>query len=131
MSTIAPSYNLLDNTFIQYTKWKIFPTLLLLIASCPETTNSHFKKLHNPECISFSKVCLGPLTYALSSFLFSVVITAMDMEAMTNTIRGWVENPVKFARSHGVVVPPVSEATDPDQQIHILIVEGFLLYNYK
>ncbi|XP_062306799.1 muscle-specific beta 1 integrin binding protein [Osmerus eperlanus] len=59
------------------------------------------------------------------------VITALDMEAMTNTIRGWVENPVKFARSHGVVVPPVSEATDPDQQIHILIVEGFLLYNYK
>ena len=75
-------------------------------------------------------MCLGTLNYA-PSLLFSVVITALDMDAMTNTIRGWVENPVKFARSHGVVVPPVSEATDPDQQIHILIVEGFLLYNYK
>ncbi|XP_037830279.1 muscle-specific beta 1 integrin binding protein isoform X2 [Kryptolebias marmoratus] len=49
----------------------------------------------------------------------------MDMEAMTNTIRGWIENPVKFARSHGVALSPV-----PDEQVHILIVEGFLLYNY-
>lgn len=58
------------------------------------------------------------------------VITAMDMEAMTNTIRGWMENPAKFARSHGVALSPVPDVADPDEQIHILIVEGFLLYNY-
>lgn len=53
------------------------------------------------------------------------------MEAMVNTVEGWQENPVKFARSHGVCVTPEGEDSDPDNGIHILIVEGFLLYNYK
>uniref|UniRef100_A0A3Q0RKP2 Muscle-specific beta 1 integrin binding protein n=1 Tax=Amphilophus citrinellus TaxID=61819 RepID=A0A3Q0RKP2_AMPCI len=63
---------------------------------------------------------------------FKVMITALDMEAMTNTIKGWIENPVKFARSHGVSLSSASasDLADPDEQIHILIVEGFLLYNY-
>ncbi|CAN9503517.1 unnamed protein product [Ophioblennius macclurei] len=52
------------------------------------------------------------------------VIDALDMEAMTSTINGWQENPAKFARSHGV-------SLSPDQGVHILIVEGFLIYNYK
>ncbi|XP_034439622.1 muscle-specific beta 1 integrin binding protein isoform X2 [Hippoglossus hippoglossus] len=54
----------------------------------------------------------------------------MDMEAMTNTVKGWIENPVKFARSHGVNLSSPSVVADPDEQIHILIIEGFLLYNY-
>uniref|UniRef100_H3DDI7 Muscle-specific beta 1 integrin binding protein n=2 Tax=Tetraodon nigroviridis TaxID=99883 RepID=H3DDI7_TETNG len=58
------------------------------------------------------------------------VITALDMEAMTNTVQGWMENPVKFARSHGVNLTPAADASDPDRHTHILIVEGFLLYNY-
>lgn len=58
------------------------------------------------------------------------VITAMDMEAMTNTVKGWMENPVKFARSHGISLASESDVTNPDDHIHILIVEGFLLYNY-
>ncbi|KAF6734851.1 Nicotinamide riboside kinase 2 [Oryzias melastigma] len=58
------------------------------------------------------------------------VITALDMEAMTNTIKGWMENPVKFARSHGVSLSPVPAVASDKEQIHILIVEGFLLYNY-
>lgn len=52
------------------------------------------------------------------------------MEAMTNTVKGWIENPVKFARSHGVTLSSASDVADPNDQIHILIVEGFLLYNY-
>lgn len=52
------------------------------------------------------------------------------MEAMTNTVKGWLENPVKFARSHGVNLSSASDVANPDEQIHILIVEGFLLYNY-
>ncbi|XP_029970727.1 nicotinamide riboside kinase 2-like isoform X1 [Salarias fasciatus] len=57
------------------------------------------------------------------------VIDALDMEAMTNTVKGWQENPVKFARSHGVSLSP--DADSGDDGIHILIVEGFLIYNYK
>lgn len=53
------------------------------------------------------------------------------MEAMVNTIKGWEENPVKFARSHGIQLTPAAEMDDPESQVHILIVEGFLLYNYK
>ncbi|TNM87896.1 hypothetical protein fugu_006117 [Takifugu bimaculatus] len=59
------------------------------------------------------------------------VITALDMEAMTNTIRGWIENPVKFARSHGVNLARTDDVSEPEEQTHILIVEGFLLYNYQ
>lgn len=60
-----------------------------------------------------------------------VVITALDMEAMVNTVKGWIENPVKFARSHGVRLSPAEEVEDQAEQTHILIVEGFLLYNYR
>lgn len=54
----------------------------------------------------------------------------MDMEAMVNTVKGWQENPVKFARSHGVSLSPKAEGSD-SEGIHILIIEGFLIYNYK
>ncbi|XP_069013912.1 nicotinamide riboside kinase 2-like isoform X2 [Embiotoca jacksoni] len=54
------------------------------------------------------------------------------MEAMSNTVKGWRENPVKFARSHGVSLSPETEEPhSEDKRIHILIVEGFLIYNYK
>ncbi|XP_076847507.1 nicotinamide riboside kinase 2 isoform X2 [Brachyhypopomus gauderio] len=53
------------------------------------------------------------------------------MEAMVSTVRGWVENPVKFARSHGVSVSPLADGSVAENQTHVLIVEGFLLYNYK
>ncbi|XP_077573311.1 muscle-specific beta 1 integrin binding protein isoform X2 [Stigmatopora nigra] len=52
------------------------------------------------------------------------------MEAMTNTVKGWMENPVKFARSHGVPLTSSSDVANSDEQTYILIVEGFLLYNY-
>ncbi|XP_048833037.1 muscle-specific beta 1 integrin binding protein [Brienomyrus brachyistius] len=59
------------------------------------------------------------------------VITALDTESMVNTIKGWEENPVKFARSHGIPVSPTAEVSHTENEIHILIVEGFLLYNYQ
>lgn len=60
------------------------------------------------------------------------VITALDMDAMVNTVKGWQENPVKFARSHGISLSPEADVADSEEKgIHILIVEGFLIYNCK
>ncbi|XP_063770923.1 nicotinamide riboside kinase 2 [Pseudophryne corroboree] len=53
------------------------------------------------------------------------VITSIDMEAMVDTVTAWVENPVKFAHSHGI------PSTESDENVQILILEGFLLYNHK
>ncbi|XP_034558227.1 nicotinamide riboside kinase 2-like isoform X2 [Notolabrus celidotus] len=61
----------------------------------------------------------------------SSLIAALDMEAMVNTVKGWQENPVKFARSHGVSLSPEAEEADSEEGIHILIIEGFLIYNYR
>ncbi|NWW07697.1 NRK2 kinase, partial [Oreocharis arfaki] len=58
------------------------------------------------------------------------VLDSLDMEAMVSTVRAWIENPVKFARSHGVNVTPGSKEPT-SQDIHILVIEGFLLYSYK
>ncbi|KAF2985897.1 hypothetical protein EK904_011017 [Melospiza melodia maxima] len=55
------------------------------------------------------------------------VLDALYMDEMVTSIRNWMKSPA----SSGVVTEEPENTCDNLKNVHILIVEGFLLYNYE
>lgn len=58
----------------------------------------------------------------ISCFMFVSVLEALNMEKMMSAVSCWMENP-------GHSAGPV--ALESAQGVPILIIEGFLLFNYR
>uniref|UniRef100_A0A8C5SHK2 Uncharacterized protein n=1 Tax=Laticauda laticaudata TaxID=8630 RepID=A0A8C5SHK2_LATLA len=58
-------------------------------------------------------------------------ISALNMDAMMNTISAWRKNLITFQQSHGINSLDIKAIEENDNTIHILFVEGFLLYIYR
>ncbi|NXF13255.1 NRK1 kinase, partial [Smithornis capensis] len=55
------------------------------------------------------------------------VLDAIYMDEMVTKIHNWIKNPV----SSGVMTKQPQNTCDKPENVYILIVEGFLLYNYE
>lgn len=64
------------------------------------------------------------------TFCFHLVLDALYMDEMVKSIRNWMKNPA----SSGVVTEETQNTRGNlknTDDVYILIVEGFLLYNYE
>ncbi|XP_029471949.1 nicotinamide riboside kinase 1 [Rhinatrema bivittatum] len=59
------------------------------------------------------------------------VLDALDMEAMMRRVYSWLKNPKGFQRSNEDYAAIPHNDQEGEEDVYFLIVEGFLLYNYK
>ncbi|XP_030048211.1 nicotinamide riboside kinase 1 isoform X4 [Microcaecilia unicolor] len=59
------------------------------------------------------------------------VLDALDMEAMMRRVYSWLKNPKRSQTSVQEYATAIPSDDQDGAHVHILIVEGFLLYNYN
>lgn len=70
----------------------------------------------------------------ISLFLFVClfvieVLDALHMDTMMSHVDSWRSNPESFLREHGL---NTALAADPErEEVFVLIVEGFLIFNHR
>ncbi|XP_030630353.1 nicotinamide riboside kinase 1 [Chanos chanos] len=58
------------------------------------------------------------------------VLSALHMDRMMSAIEDWLRDPQTFMTSHGLPVTHPVSPRKQDKDVFILIVEGFLIFNY-
>uniref|UniRef100_A0A8C5H758 Nicotinamide riboside kinase 1-like n=1 Tax=Gouania willdenowi TaxID=441366 RepID=A0A8C5H758_GOUWI len=58
-----------------------------------------------------------------------LVLSALHMDKMVNVVNSWRRDPETFLRQKGL--KPASEIVSGSEEVYVLIVEGFLIFNYR
>uniref|UniRef100_A0A8C5H4V3 Nicotinamide riboside kinase 1-like n=1 Tax=Gouania willdenowi TaxID=441366 RepID=A0A8C5H4V3_GOUWI len=57
------------------------------------------------------------------------MLSALHMDKMVNVVNSWRRDPETFLRQKGL--KPASEIVSGSEEVYVLIVEGFLIFNYR
>lgn len=61
---------------------------------------------------------------------FDEVLDALHMDVMMSHVDSWRRDPESFLKEHGLNTEHSVESDD-DEEVFVLIVEGFLIFNHR
>ncbi|XP_015223800.2 nicotinamide riboside kinase 1 isoform X1 [Lepisosteus oculatus] len=96
--------------------------------------NKVYEHIPNTFIISQDKYFKDESLVAVDSSGFKQydVIDALDMDSMMLDIESWRKDPRSFLKINELKNPPnFKDSTEVRDDVYILIIEGFLLFNYK
>lgn len=104
----------------------LYGSLIMVTSKGKGSDHSIFKSYYN---IDYANKTSGIRTSNVKSETLLLVLEALQMEKMVASIRSWMTHSEESASTR-----PLNSMNDHlkgTENIHILIVEGFLLYNYR